>query len=147
MTQSQGFPPVSAPDAQLLILGSMPGVASLKATQYYAFPRNAFWRIMGELFGAGPELEYQARLDKLALGVSIALPGAAGVLSRRPLHSLLGALLFAIAVGALIWRQGVFADPLVAGAAGPFAFLCVSVLAGISYAIVVGTSLAARRSL
>ena len=80
----------------------------------------------------------QARLDKLALGVSIALPGAAGVLSRRPLHSLLGALLFAIAVGALIWREGVVADPLVAGAAGPFAFLCVSVLAGISYAIVAG---------
>ncbi|MGD9265528.1 MAG: DNA-deoxyinosine glycosylase [Lysobacterales bacterium] len=67
MTQSQGFPPVSAPDAQLLILGSMPGVASLKATQYYAFPRNAFWRIMGELFDAGPELDYPARLDRLLL--------------------------------------------------------------------------------
>jgi len=38
-------------------------------------------------------------------------------------------------------------DPLVAGAAGPFAFLCVSVLAGISYAVVVGTALAARRKL
>ena len=65
MTKSQGFPPVSAPDAQLLILGSMPGVASLEAAQYYAFPRNAFWRIMGELVGAGPELEYQARLERL----------------------------------------------------------------------------------
>jgi hypoxanthine-DNA glycosylase len=65
MTQSQGFPPVSAPDAQVLILGSMPGVASLQAAQYYAFPRNAFWRIMGDLFGAGPELEYQARLERL----------------------------------------------------------------------------------
>jgi hypoxanthine-DNA glycosylase len=65
MTQSQGFPPVSAPDAHVLILGSMPGVASLEAAQYYAFPRNVFWRIMGELFGAGPELVYQARLDKL----------------------------------------------------------------------------------
>ena len=65
MTQSQGFPPVSAPDAHVLILGSMPGVASLEAAQYYAFPRNAFWRIMGELFGAGPELEYQARLERL----------------------------------------------------------------------------------
>ncbi len=89
----------------------------------------------------------EARLDKLAWGVSIAVPAAAGVLSRRPLHSLLGALFFSIAVGALVWREGVVADPLVAGAAGPFAFLCVSVLAGIGYAIVVGTSLAARRSL
>ncbi|MBW1684877.1 MAG: tetratricopeptide repeat protein [Deltaproteobacteria bacterium] len=89
----------------------------------------------------------EARLDKLAWGVSIALPAAAGLLSRRPLHSLLGAVFFAIALGALVWRDGVVADPLVAGAAGPFAFLCVSVLAGISYAIVVGTSLAARRNL
>jgi tetratricopeptide (TPR) repeat protein len=89
----------------------------------------------------------EARLDKLAWGVSIALPAAAGLVSRRPLHSLLGAVFFAIAVGALVWRDGAVADPLVAGAAGPFAFLCVSVLAGISYAIVVGTSLAARRNL
>jgi tetratricopeptide (TPR) repeat protein len=89
----------------------------------------------------------EARLDKLAWGVSIALPAAAGVLSRRPLHSLLGALFFAIAVGALVWRDGAVADPLVAGAAGPFVFLCVSVLAAISYAIVVGSSLASRRNL
>ena len=65
MTQSQGFPPVSASDARVLILGSMPGRASLDAVQYYAFRHNAFWRIMGELFGAGPELDYRARLEKL----------------------------------------------------------------------------------
>ena len=43
----------------------MPGVASLDAVQYYAFPRNAFWKIMGDLFGAGPQLGYAARLQKL----------------------------------------------------------------------------------
>jgi len=56
---------VARPDARTLILGSMPGVASLDANQYYAFARNAFWRIMGELFNAGPELNYHARLQIL----------------------------------------------------------------------------------
>jgi TDG/mug DNA glycosylase family protein len=65
MSLSQGFPPAAGPGARLLILGSMPGAASLAAGQYYAFPHNAFWRIMGELFGAGPDLDYPARLQKL----------------------------------------------------------------------------------
>lgn len=65
MNLSQGFTAVARTDARVLILGSMPGVASLEATQYYAFPRNAFWRIMGELFAAGPQLDYPSRLQKL----------------------------------------------------------------------------------
>lgn len=62
---SEGFKAVALPDARLLILGSMPGVASLDAAQYYAFPRNAFWKIMGELFATDPELDYTSRLHKL----------------------------------------------------------------------------------
>jgi TDG/mug DNA glycosylase family protein len=59
------FPPIAAPDATLLILGSMPGKASLLANQYYAHPRNAFWLIMGELFDAGPDLPYARRVRVL----------------------------------------------------------------------------------
>jgi len=61
-----GFPPIANANSRLLILGSMPGVMSLQQQQYYAQPRNAFWPIMGELFGATTELEYGQRLQKLS---------------------------------------------------------------------------------
>ena len=61
----QSFPPIASPNATLLILGSMPGKASLLANQYYAHPRNAFWPIMGKLFGAGPDLPYARRVRLL----------------------------------------------------------------------------------
>jgi len=72
MSLSRGFPPVASSAARVLILGSMPGKASLQAAQYYAHRQNALWRIMGDLLGAGPALPYAQRLEKLgASGVAL----------------------------------------------------------------------------
>jgi TDG/mug DNA glycosylase family protein len=65
LSQIQSFPPIVSQKSKVLILGSMPGEASLKTGEYYAHPRNAFWHIMGELFGAGPSLPYQERVALL----------------------------------------------------------------------------------
>lgn len=62
---SNGFPPVADKEARVLILGSLPGQMSLRMQQYYAQPRNAFWKIMGRLFGAEPGLPYRERTRRL----------------------------------------------------------------------------------
>jgi double-stranded uracil-DNA glycosylase len=63
--RSVGFDAIAAPDARVLILGTLPGVKSLEQVEYYAHPRNSFWWIMGELVGASPDLPYQHRLRQL----------------------------------------------------------------------------------
>jgi double-stranded uracil-DNA glycosylase len=67
MQRLHSFAPIEDSDAIVLVLGSMPGKASLAAGQYYAHQRNAFWAIMGELTGAHPALPYQERLKILRL--------------------------------------------------------------------------------
>jgi hypothetical protein len=89
----------------------------------------------------------ERRRERIATIASIGVPGAAGFLSRRPLLSLLGALLVSFAACAVVWRDGVVPDPLVAGAAAPIAFLGAAAFAALGYALVVGAALAARRRL
>jgi hypoxanthine-DNA glycosylase len=48
-----------------VILGSMPGVRSLAAGQYYAHPQNAFWKILGASFGFDPFAAYDERVAHL----------------------------------------------------------------------------------
>ena len=66
------FPAVIDASTRIIILGSMPGIASLDARQYYAHPRNQFWRLMDDIGAAASELPYQQRLQALlAHGVGL----------------------------------------------------------------------------
>lgn len=62
---SHGFEPVARADASTLILGSLPSQRSLETGEYFANPRNVFWRVMGALIGAGADNSYAERTERL----------------------------------------------------------------------------------
>lgn len=67
MAQRSGFPAIAGPGTRVLILGSLPGEASLAAGQYYGHPRNDFWRLMGPVIGRDlVPMAYADRLQALA---------------------------------------------------------------------------------
>ncbi|MCY7305371.1 MAG: DNA-deoxyinosine glycosylase [Rhodoferax sp.] len=65
MSPIYSFPPIECPAACVLVLGSMPGVASLRLQQYYGHPQNAFWKIVGEVLGFDPAMAYEQRTAAL----------------------------------------------------------------------------------
>jgi double-stranded uracil-DNA glycosylase len=69
----QGFAPIADACTHTLILGSFPGLASLVAAQYYAHPRNQFWRLVGAVIGEPlNELPYDERVARLlARGIGL----------------------------------------------------------------------------
>lgn len=73
MDRKHAFQPVVDERTRLLILGSLPGDASLTASRYYAHPQNAFWRLTGGAIGVDlAALPYEARLDALkAAGIGL----------------------------------------------------------------------------
>lgn len=59
------FPAVIGEGPRVLILGSMPGEASLRLGQYYGHGRNAFWPILCELLSIAPDSDYATRIAAL----------------------------------------------------------------------------------
>lgn len=57
----QGFAPILGPRPRVLVLGSMPSVASLAAQGYYAHPRNRFWPLLARLLGRALPADYAQR--------------------------------------------------------------------------------------
>ena len=60
-----GLDPIENRNAEVLILGSMPGQESLNRQQYYAHGQNAFWRILAQLLEFDARLPYAARVRAL----------------------------------------------------------------------------------
>jgi hypoxanthine-DNA glycosylase len=99
------LPPVVDAGVRLLILGSLPGEASLAAERYYAHPRNGFWRLLETVLEEPLEpLSYEARLGRvLSRGVGLwdtvasaerrgSLDGAMRAVAANPLRDLVQTL-------------------------------------------------------
>ncbi|WP_331775251.1 DNA-deoxyinosine glycosylase [Sulfurospirillum sp. 1612] len=78
----ESFAPIVDAHSRILILGSIPSVKSLEASQYYAHPQNAFWFIMSQLFGFQKDIAYEARL-KILLRHGVALYDVIGTCERK----------------------------------------------------------------
>ena len=94
--RAAAFAPVVGARVRVLVLGSLPGAESLRQGQYYAHPRNAFWRLIGAVAGrdlAG--LPYPARLAALVearIGLwdviaTAERPGSLDAAIRAPEHA------------------------------------------------------------
>jgi double-stranded uracil-DNA glycosylase len=65
LTHVHSFSPIESATSRILILGTMPGKVSLEKQQYYAHPRNLFWKMVGGVLGFDPLASYEARVAAL----------------------------------------------------------------------------------
>lgn len=73
MTKCESFKPSINKNSSVLILGSMPGVKSLQALQYYAHPQNRFWKVMGFLCNESLHEQYYNNRLQILLNKGFAL--------------------------------------------------------------------------
>ncbi len=122
VTRKASFAPVVDAATRVLILGSLPGDASLRAERYYAHPQNQFWRLLSGVVGVDlPALPYPDRLDALrALRIglwdvvaSAMRPGSSDAAIRDIAANDLAALVATLPAlrlvafnGGTAWRQG-----------------------------------------
>jgi double-stranded uracil-DNA glycosylase len=61
----EGFQAIADERARVLILGTLPSPVSLQQQQYYAQPRNCFWKILGQIAGFEHAIAYVDRTAAL----------------------------------------------------------------------------------
>jgi hypothetical protein len=88
----------------------------------------------------------EGRLERWLVAAAVLIPGAAGLLAKRPLRCLFGSIFAVLALTLLIWRDGVVPDPMVAGATAPLVSILIAAISLLGYFVVVLLSLATRRS-
>jgi TDG/mug DNA glycosylase family protein len=71
--KARSFRPIVGRSPKVLILGSLPGTASLRLNQYYGHPQNKFWDLLGDALGTDLRgLTYARRLGRLkAEGIAL----------------------------------------------------------------------------
>ncbi|MDI1309873.1 MAG: DNA-deoxyinosine glycosylase [Methylotenera sp.] len=65
--QIKGFEPIVDEESEIIILGSMPGIQSLQAGEYYAHKQNAFWKILNKIFPQHSLNNYEEKIAMLRL--------------------------------------------------------------------------------
>lgn len=64
-TRVHSIGPIIGRNPRIIILGSMPGIISINAAQYYANPRNLFWAVLADLFAIDIDCDYDAKIRQM----------------------------------------------------------------------------------